>query len=84
MVDNYVRKRVAVEERVQKWSSFLTRKGVLYLLKFRCFPADHTLLCEAPTNFRCRDGKCIAGANVVCNDVNECDDGTDETNCGKI
>ena len=40
-------------------------------------------LIECSSNqFTCTDGECVAG-NARCNDIRECKDGSDETNCGK-
>ena len=40
-------------------------------------------LIECSSNqFTCTDGECVAG-NARCNNIRECKDGSDETNCGK-
>ena len=43
--------------------------------------APTTLRC-LPNQFECRNGKCIRRA-WLCDKVADCDDGSDELNCGK-
>ena len=35
------------------------------------------------SGFLCHDGECV-GNNSRCNNINDCDDGSDEHNCGKF
>ncbi|CAK8686586.1 unnamed protein product [Clavelina lepadiformis] len=41
----------------------------------------HGWLCNVSSNFRCNDGGCVSGINVMCNDVAECQDHSDEALC---
>jgi hypothetical protein len=46
-----------------------------------CESCPACCICDATSFFKCADGGCRDG-NVTCNGVNECADGSDETNCG--
>lgn len=44
---------------------------------------DTTGSCS-PNEFQCANRDCISSQNTVCNFVNDCADGSDETGCGKL